>query len=225
VERAVLALVSAYLLGSIPFAYIVTKWRTGLDIRYVGEGNVGGRNVYHVVGLGWGALVGALDLGKGYTVYAVSRRLEAPYWAVLAAGFAVALGHGFPIFLGWRGGKGVSVCIAFLLGLAPLATLAGLGVFALAHLFLRDFNRSVNVGVAAIILMPAFIGPSPWLVVYALSLFLMLAVKKAIDLPHERRVWAENPWQDGALPGWHSKPPTTNPPEAPETTSLAHPRP
>jgi len=219
VEWAFLAIVFAYLLGSVPFAHIVTKWRTGLNIRYVGEGNVGARNVFHVVGPGWGLLVGVLDLGKGYAAYVVSQGLAAPYWAVLAAGFAVALGHGFPIFLRGQGGKGVAVSIAFLLGLTPFSTLAGLGVFGLAHLFLRDFNRSVNVGVAAIILMPPFFGRSPWLVVYTLSLFLMLAVKKAIDLPHERRVWAQNPWRDGGKPGFHSEPSATKTVEAAETTS------
>ena len=217
-ERALLAIVSAYLLGSIPFAYIVTRWRTGLNIRHVGEGNVGARNVYHVVGARWGTLVGVLDLGKGYAAYLVSQRLGAPYWAVLAAGFAVVLGHGFPIFLRGQGGKGVAVSIAFLLGLSPFSTLAGLGVFVLAHLLLRDFNRSVNVGVAAIILLPSLFERSPWLVVYALSLFLMLAVKKTIDLPHERRVWAQNPWRDGAKPGWHSESSTLKMPETTETT-------
>lgn len=218
-ERAFLAIVFAYLLGSVPFAYIVTKWRTGLNIRYVGEGNVGARNVYHVVGAGWGMLVGVLDIGKGYAAYMVAQRLEAPYWAVLMAGFAVVLGHGFPIFLRGQGGKGVAVSIAFLLGLSSLSTLAGLGAFALAHLLLRDFNRSVTFGVAAIILMPPLFGRSPWLVIYALSLFLMLALKKAIDLPHQRRIWAQNPWRDGAKPGWHSEPSATKPPEVAETSS------
>lgn len=200
-----MAVVLAYLLGSIPFAYIVTRWRTGLDIRYVGEGNVGGRNVFHVVGPRWGIVVAILDVGKGYVAYLISQGLGAPLWAVLVGGFAVAAGHGFPLFLRGRGGKGVSVSAGYLLGLAPVSTLAGGAVLGLAHYFLRDFNRSVGIGIGAIILSPPLFGYSPWLIPYALVLFLLLGVKKAIDRPHERRVWAEAPWQGDARPGFHKE--------------------
>jgi len=203
VENTLLVLVVAYLLGSIPFAYIVTRRLTGLDIREVGEGNVGARNVWHVVGPGWGALVGALDAFKGYLAFQVARGLGASEGTLLWVGFALLLGHGFPIFLRGRGGKGVAVTIGFLLGLLPVSTLAGLAVFGLAHLALKDFNRSVNIGVAAIILLPLFLSEPPWMIFYVLSLFLWMAVKKILDLPHERRVWARSGWKGDARPGWY----------------------
>ncbi len=196
-------LVMAYLLGSIPFAYIVTRWRAGLDIREVGEGNVGARNVWHVVGPGWGALVAALDAFKGYLALEVAEKLGASEGTLLWVGFALLLGHGFPIFLQGRGGKGVAVTIGFLLGLLPISTLVGLTFFGLAHLLLRDFNRSVNVGVAAIIFLPLAFGQSPWTVLYVLSLFLWMGVKKILDLPHEREVWARSGWKGDAKPGWY----------------------
>lgn len=202
-EKDLFVLAIAYLLGSIPFAYIVTRRLTGLDIKEVGEGNVGARNVWHVVGPGWGALVGALDTLKGFLAFQVAGNLSTSEGALLWVGFALLLGHGFPIFLWGRGGKGVAVTIGFLLGFLPASTLAGLALFGLAHLALRDFNRSVNIGVAAIIFLPLAFGQPPGMVLYVLFLFLWMGVKKILDLPHERRVWARSGWKGDARPGWY----------------------
>jgi glycerol-3-phosphate acyltransferase PlsY len=202
-ERAFLAIFSAYLLGSVPFAYLITRWRTGLDIRYLGDGNVGARNVLHTVGTRWGILVGVLDLGKGFAVYSLVQWLASPHWAVLLAGFAAVLGHGFPIFLRGQGGKGVATTLGFLLGLMPWATLLGMGLLVLINLLLREFNISLAVGVAAMILLGPLFGYGVWSSLYALTLFLALWGKKAIDLPRERMIWAQNPWQDGAKPDWY----------------------
>ena len=218
-ERAFLAMVFAYLLGSVPFAYIVTRWRTGHDIRYLGDGNGGARNVYHMVGPGSGILVGVLDLGKGYAAYVVSQRLEAPYWAVLAAGFAVVLGHGFPIFLRGQGGKGVAVSMAFLLGLMPLSTLVGVGLLGLVNLLLREFNKGLAVAVAAMVLLSPLFGYGVWLALYALTLFVALWGKKTLDLPRERIIWAQNPWRDGAKPDWYPGSSHTQGPDAAESSS------
>lgn len=214
-------LLAAYLLGAIPFSYIITRWRTGLNIRYVGEGNVGARNVAHVVGMKWGALAGLLDALKGLAAYLLARALDVPLPVLLLCGFAAVIGHDFSIFLHWQGGKGVSVSLGFLLGLLPYSTLAGLGVFCLAHLLLRDFNRSVVVGVAAVIFLPLAFGYGPLMTAYALILFVSLSIKKIIDLPHERRVWAEHGWKGTtARPGWYRdekttiSPPTSGCPEA-----------
>jgi glycerol-3-phosphate acyltransferase PlsY len=198
-------LLSAYLLGSLPFSYLVTKWRTGLDIRQVGEGNAGARNVWHVVGPGWGALVGVLDVGKGLLTYYASRCLDASQAALLLSGLAVVLGHGFPLLRWKQGGKGVAATIGFLLGLLPGSTAAGLFIFCLAHLFLRDFNHSIMVGCAAIILLPLAFGESPLTSAYVLVLMLTMAVKKVVDLPHEQQVWAHSGWTDGATPGFHGR--------------------
>ena len=217
-ERAFLAMVSAYLIGSVPFSYLVTRWRTGLDIRYLGDGNVGGRNVLHMVGARWGVLAGVLDVGKGYVVYCLSQWLGCPYWAVLVAGFMVVLGHGFPIFLRGQGGKGVAVSIGFLLGLMPLSTLVGMGLLGLANLLLREFNMSLAVGVAVMILLAPFFGYGVWLALYVLMLFLALSGKKAIDLPRERIIWAQNPWPDGAKPDWYPGSSGARVPDATEST-------
>ncbi len=204
--RDAIVLLTAYLLGAIPFSYIITRWRTGLNIRQVGEGNVGARNVAHVVGIKWGALAAILDALKGLAAYLLARALNVPLPVLLLCGFAAVIGHGFPIFLHGQGGKGVAVSLGFLLGLLPYSTLAGLAVFGIAHLLLHDFNRSVVVGIASVIFLPLAFGYGPWMTAYTLILFLSLAIKKIIDQPHERRVWAEHGWEGTtAQPGWYEE--------------------
>src|SRR5258708_9842407 len=85
----------AYLLGSIPFSQLITQWQTGLNLREVGEGNVGSRNVWHVVGPGWGLLAAVLDTLKGLVPYRLATAFFPPS-GVLLAGVAVLLGHHFP---------------------------------------------------------------------------------------------------------------------------------
>jgi glycerol-3-phosphate acyltransferase PlsY len=203
VYRSILAVVVAYFVGSLPFAYVIGRWRGGVDIRYVGEGSVGSRNVVHVIGPGWGAVVGILDVVKGCLAFLLARQVGAPLWGVLASGFAVTLGHGFPVFLRGRGGKGVSVSAAYVLALAPYSFLVGAVAFGLSHLVLRDFNKTVVVGVVAMVFSPPLLGYGWWVAPYALGLFLLVAAKKAIDRPHEQRVWAERPWLSGDRPGFH----------------------
>jgi len=203
--RDILACLIAYLLGSLPFAYLVTKCRTGLDIREIGEGNAGARNVWHVVGPGWGALVAVLDVGKGLLAYRVSRYLGVCQAALLLSGFAVVLGHGFPLLRWKRGGKGVAASMGFLLGLLPRSTSLGALAFVLTYLWRRDFNRAIIVACAAIILLPLAFGEPPLMSAYVLALMLTMAVKKVVDMPHERQVWAHSGWTNGATPGFHGE--------------------
>jgi glycerol-3-phosphate acyltransferase PlsY len=197
-----MAVLLAYLIGAIPFSYLVARWKAGIDIYEHGEGNVGARNVYHVVGPKWGILAAALDIGKGTVACLVARRLAVSQTAFLVAGFAAPLGHNFSPFLRLRGGKGVGVTTGFLLGFLPYSTLAG-GLWLTAmYLLFRDMNKALVLGIPAVILLPLAFGAPLWTVPYILCLFLSLAVKKIIDLPHEREVWARNPWQDGQ-PGFY----------------------
>lgn len=192
----------AYLIGGIPFSYIVARWKAGVDIRQCGEGSVGARNVYHVVGPAWGVLAGLLDTGKGLAAYLVADRLAVSPTAVLACGFAAPLGHNFSPFLRFRGGKGVATTTGFLLGYFPLSTLTGGLLLALVYLITGDMNKALVLGIPGIILLPPVFGAPLWTVPYVLCLFLLLAVKKVIDASHERAVWARDPWENGR-PGCH----------------------
>lgn len=122
-----LLIVTAYLLGSVPFAYLVSKRRAGLDIRNVGSGNAGATNVLRELGAGPAVTVLAADVVKGLLPVAVAQALDAPVWVQGATATAAVLGHVFPIFLGFRGGKGVATAAgAFSLLLALPLTLSGL---------------------------------------------------------------------------------------------------
>ncbi len=127
--------VFGFLLGSIPFAYIVSKAVAGIDIRKVGSGNVGATNVARTLGLKWGTLVFVLDALKGFIpVFIV--RLIVPYniELALATGLAPILGHVFTPFLGFKGGKGVATSLGVFLALSPMGVFLGFLVWVSAVL-------------------------------------------------------------------------------------------
>ena len=116
----VLSLVVAYLLGSIPVGYLIGKSR-GVDIRTLGSGNVGGTNVRRNLGLFWGALVGFLDFLKGFFPAFLARMYFSLPWMALSISLAPIIGHIWPIFLGFKGGKGVATTFGIILAwLGPL---------------------------------------------------------------------------------------------------------
>ncbi len=133
--KAFLLVAGAYLLGSVPFAVVVCR-PFGIDPRRAGSGNPGATNVARLLGRKWGALTLVLDLGKAILPVAVARfwlkDLEGYPWWVAATGLAAFLGHLFPIYLGFRGGKGVASAAGVLLVVCPKALLLSLPVFVAA---------------------------------------------------------------------------------------------
>jgi acyl phosphate:glycerol-3-phosphate acyltransferase len=121
--------VGAYLLGSISFSVVVVKLVLGLDVRTVGSGNAGATNALRAAGKKTGAMVLLLDLTKGVTAVAVPRALDASPAVVGGAAVAVVLGHVFPLFFGFRGGKGVATSAGALGALSPAAMVLALLVF------------------------------------------------------------------------------------------------
>jgi glycerol-3-phosphate acyltransferase PlsY len=130
--RTVLALASAYLLGSLPFSFLVARFFGVKDVRAVGSGNVGATNVMRSAGKVAGILAFLLDAAKGALAVLLAQRLcgEASPLGPAAAAAAVA-GHMYPVWLGFRGGKGVATGAGAFLPLAPLATAVGLSTFGL----------------------------------------------------------------------------------------------
>ena len=129
-------ILGSYLLGSVSFAYLVGKWVSGIDIRTVGSGNLGATNVGRACGRKWGFLVYFLDFLKGLVPVLIAVHLlgdpllfgEGVPLALLMGGAAV-LGHCFPVWLRFKGGKGVATTSGAVLALIPAATLAALGAF------------------------------------------------------------------------------------------------
>jgi glycerol-3-phosphate acyltransferase PlsY len=150
------AVMIGYLCGSVPFGLLVGRLK-GVDIRRHGSGNIGATNVGRVLGRWWGILAFFLDLAKGLLPVMVfgmfARRWMTPVgalrptifllWSAVAA--ACVLGHLFPVFLRFKGGKGVATSLGALLGVYPYFTLPGLVVFGL-WVVLTLATRYVSVG-------------------------------------------------------------------------------
>ena len=127
-----LGLVAAsYLLGSLSFSLVVVWILHRADVRKLGSGNAGATNVLRAAGRWPALLVLLLDIAKGILPVRAARAFGAPSEVVAAAAFAVVVGHVFPLFFGFRGGKGVATGFGALMALLPLAASASLAVFAL----------------------------------------------------------------------------------------------
>jgi glycerol-3-phosphate acyltransferase PlsY len=127
----VLPLLAAYLIGSLPTGYLVARLRRGIDIRQVGSRNMGAMNVFYQVGFRWGLLVLSVDIGKGAAAVALVRFMGVPLAVELLGGAAVVLGHSFPVFLKYRGGKGGATTIGVLAYLMPWGIPVFLAIFGL----------------------------------------------------------------------------------------------
>jgi glycerol-3-phosphate acyltransferase PlsY len=127
---AAAAAVVAYLIGGMPFGYWFVRLSTGKDIRTMGSGNIGATNVHRSAGKKAGLIVLALDIFKGFLAVWVAAAITHSSAVGLAAGtLGVVLGHCFPIFLGFKGGKAVACYVGAALYLAPLALLVTLAIF------------------------------------------------------------------------------------------------
>jgi glycerol-3-phosphate acyltransferase PlsY len=122
----VLIIVMAYCLGSVPFALLLAR---GDDVRRIGSGNVGAANVLRASGVRAGVLVAMLDIAKGAASVVLAMRLSTDGNVPAAAGFAAILGHIYPVWLRFRGGKGVATACGVFTVLTPLAALPAFAVF------------------------------------------------------------------------------------------------
>ena len=153
-KRWLPAVLGAYLLGSVSFSVLVVRRATGRDLRGEGSGNPGATNALRSAGPRVGAATLALDVGKGAAAVALPLAAGAPAAVAGSCAVAVVLGHVYPAFFGFRGGKGVATSFGAFLPLAPWATAAAAGVFALGS----AVSRYVSVGsMAAAASLPALV--------------------------------------------------------------------
>jgi glycerol-3-phosphate acyltransferase PlsY len=156
--NALLAILVAYILGAIPFGFLLVRLTTGRDVRESGSGNIGATNVLRTTGRVAGLITLLLDIAKGFAaVWLAGRLTEAsPLW-ISAAALAVMAGHAYPVFLRFKGGKAVASCIGAFIYLAPLPVAATLAVFLLTV----AVSRYVSLGsVVAAGLLPVAV----WLI-------------------------------------------------------------
>lgn len=192
--QIILACLVSYLLGSIPFSYIVAKKVKGVDLRVTGEGNVGARNVWHVVGKKYGVLAGILDTSKGFLAYWVGFFFGLSPWWIWLCGFAVVIGHDFPLFLKGRGGKGAGSALGFLLAAEPLVILC-CALMGIIYLAFRRFHLAAGIGMGSIPVFWRLVLGKSWPEVSIVLVFLLfLGVKRIIDEPYMRRIKQESGW-------------------------------
>jgi glycerol-3-phosphate acyltransferase PlsY len=126
-----LLLLASYLMGSVPFAFIAARRLLGVDLRERGSGNVGATNLLRTTARArTAALVAGLDVAKGLVPVAAARALDVAPAVVAACAVLAIVGHIYPVWLAWRGGKGVATMCGAFLPLAPLDTLVAVAVFA-----------------------------------------------------------------------------------------------
>jgi glycerol-3-phosphate acyltransferase PlsY len=144
----------AYLLGSIPFGYAIVKLRRGRDVRAAGSGNIGAANVTRVAGAGAGLLTLLLDVAKGYFAVWYAGRLTGGNirWMMAAALLAV-LGHLFPVWLGFHGGRGVATGVGVILPICAEAVLTAFVIWLLVVAFWRYISLGSIVASAAMPLL------------------------------------------------------------------------
>jgi glycerol-3-phosphate acyltransferase PlsY len=138
-----LGIVIAYLLGAIPFGYLLTRFATGKDVRSEGSGNIGATNVLRAAGRGAAAATLVLDMAKGFAAVWIAGWLTdgSPGWMADAA-LAVMVDHAFPIFLGFKGGKSVATFTGAFLYLTPIPALAGIIVFVITVVVTRYISAA-----------------------------------------------------------------------------------
>ena len=146
--RMLLPILGAYLVGSIPFGLIVARLANGVDIRTVGSGNIGATNVARSIGKSWGILVLVLDALKGmlptlFFPFLTFTSTESGFvHAQALCGLAAILGHMFPCWLRFRGGKGVATALGVVVVLVPVGSAIAAGVFALSMAIWRTVSLS-----------------------------------------------------------------------------------
>jgi glycerol-3-phosphate acyltransferase PlsY len=149
---------SSYLLGAVPFGFLIARAR-GVDIRRVGSGNIGATNVFRSVGKTWGILAFVCDALKGFVpAFWFASLGELPQSAVLQLlfGCAAIAGHNWPVYLGFRGGKGVATSAGALVGIAPLSMGIGLAAWLISFLVTR-YVSFASIAAALVV------GGSAWL--------------------------------------------------------------
>lgn len=184
--------VIAYLIGSIPASFLIARFVRGEDVREIGEGNAGARNVFHEVGRGWGIATFLADLGKGALVAVLFGGSSTSQ--LLLAGTFVFLGHAYPVWLGFVGGKGLATVGGFSVVLIPWAALIGGAGAGLAWTLSRRFLPTVVVAIVAAIVSAPLVGYRMVLVASILGLFVLTGIKRGLDEPRMRRVEARTGW-------------------------------
>ena len=182
----------AYALGSFPTAYLVGRLARGVDLRREGEGNVGARNAFHEVGPWWGVAVTAVDMGKGAAVALLYGK--SPLWQLSVGAAFLVIGHAYPVWLRFVGGKGVACAGGLTVALFPWSALVAAGATGITWLLTRRFLPTLVTMAGLTFALAPVLGYEWRLIAVALGAFALVALKRVVDEPRMRRIEAETGW-------------------------------
>lgn len=182
--KIALAIIIGYLLGSIPFAYIIGRLKKGVDIREVGGGNVGALNTYREIGPIYGLGVLASDILKGAFPVWIATWLGLDLEWICVAGFAAVVGHNWPVFIKFRGGMGAATVIGVIAALTPVPLLISTGVVILLIAITRNVRLSLCALVLAPVLQWIFNNESTY-IICAAGLLLFIGLRLLFNLRKE----------------------------------------
>jgi glycerol-3-phosphate acyltransferase PlsY len=175
-------LLTAYLMGSIPSAYLVTRRLKGQDIRRLGDGNAGAANVFRTVSPHAGILVGIADISKGAAAILLTRGILNSSGAEMMAGAAVVAGHNWPVHLQLRGGRGAATTAGVLMVILPTVAIP-LGLFSLLALYwTKSTIKALSLFLIPIPFLAWILGYSYSLIAYPVGMSVMVGLSHYLSL-------------------------------------------
>jgi glycerol-3-phosphate acyltransferase PlsY len=182
----VVGVVLAYLIGSVPFALLVARKWGAKDLRRVGSGNLGAANVLRASGVTAGVIVALLDVGKGVAGVLVAARLDGSNATPAVAGLAAIVGHIYPVWLRFRGGKGVATACGVFAALAPVALPPALAVFVVSAWLTKYISVGSVLASAALPPIAYAMGAPMPIVIVAIAAAVLIVFRHRSNLA---RVW------------------------------------
>ncbi|HOH20060.1 MAG TPA: glycerol-3-phosphate acyltransferase [Anaerolineaceae bacterium] len=183
-----LVLLISYLLGSIPTALLLVHAVAGIDIRTVGDGNMGARNTSQLLGKRAGMVVALADFCKAAVAVLLMQAVSEDCDWQAAAGAAAVLGHDFPVFAKFRGGQGFAATAGVFFVLMPLPTLVALSVYGAVYLLTRHADLGAGIGMGLLAFWTWLSQEPRWMIGFVVLLLVFIPVKKFLDEPRRHRI-------------------------------------
>lgn len=168
----------SYIIGSIPFSFTIAKLFKGIDIRKLGTKNVGAMNIISVAGMFPGIIALLFDISKGALVVHLTNKITEDIGVSLTSGLFTVIGHNWPIFLKFKGGKGVATTIGILLLISPFSLLIlYLIAIPIIILIINDSYMSASIGFLILPLILWFLEKNIWFVIFGILIALIIVIR------------------------------------------------